>query len=66
MKVSVSFQSPVPAPISKGDRVATLVVTVPGEDPVEVPLVAGNDVPRLGLIGRLATAVKSIIWGDSR
>ena len=66
MKVSISFQSPVPAPVSKGDRVATLVVTVPGEDPVKVPLVAGNDVPRLGLIGRLATAVKSIIWGDSR
>ena len=52
--------------VQPGDRVATLVVTVPGEDPVEVPLVAGNDVPRLGLIGRLATAVKSIIWGDSR
>ena len=52
--------------VELGDRVATLVVTVPGEDPVEVPLVAGNDVLRLGLIGRLATAVKSIIWGDSR
>jgi D-alanyl-D-alanine carboxypeptidase (penicillin-binding protein 5/6) len=66
MKVRVSFQSPVPAPIFKGDRVATLVVSVPGDDPVEVPLFAANDVQQLGLIGRLGTAVNAIIWGDSR
>ncbi|MBT7942483.1 MAG: D-alanyl-D-alanine carboxypeptidase, partial [Alphaproteobacteria bacterium] len=49
-----------------GDRVAKLVVSVPGDEPVEVPLVAANDVPRLGLIGRLGTALQAIIWGDSR
>ena len=66
MRVSVQFQSPVPAPIAKGDRVARLVVTAPGEAAVEVPLVAANDVKQLGLIGRLGTALKAIIWGDSR
>ncbi|NQV83809.1 MAG: D-alanyl-D-alanine carboxypeptidase [Rhodospirillales bacterium] len=66
MKVSVLFENPVPAPVSKGDRVAKLIVSVPGEEPVEVPLVAANDVPRLGLIGRLGTALTAIIWGDSR
>ncbi|MBT3305369.1 MAG: D-alanyl-D-alanine carboxypeptidase [Alphaproteobacteria bacterium] len=66
MKVRVLFESPVPAPVSKGDRVAKLVVSVPGDEPVEVPLVAANDVPRLGLIGRLGTALQAIIWGDSR
>ena len=66
MKVSVQFQNPVPAPVTKGDRVAKLVVSAPGEATVEVPLVAANDVQRLGLLGRLGTALEAIIWGDSR
>ncbi len=66
MKVSVQFQNPVPAPVSKGDQVAKLVVIVPGEATVEVPLVAANDVPRLGLLGRLGTVLEAIVWGDSR
>jgi len=66
MKVSVQFQNPVPAPVSKGDQVAKLVVIVPGEATVEVPLVAANDVPRLGLLGRLGTILEAIVWGDSR
>ena len=66
MKVSVQFQNPVPAPVSKGDQVAKLVVIVPGEATVEVPLVAANDVPRLSLLGRLGTVLEAIVWGDSR
>jgi len=65
MKVTVNFENPVPAPIAKGDKVARLVVSVPGDDPIEVPLLAAKDVERLGLIGRLGTALKAIIWGQS-
>jgi len=66
MKVSVQFENPVPAPVSKGDRVATLVVSVPGGPAVEVPVVAAHDVKRLGLLGRLGTALNAIIWGNIR
>ena len=66
MKVSVQFENPVPAPVSECDRVATLVVSVPGEPAVEVPLVAAHDVKRLGLLGRLGTALNAIIWGNIR
>ena len=65
MKVTVTFDNPVPAPIAKGDPVAELVVTVPGREPIRVPLTAGAEVPRLGLIGRLFTALKAIIWGEA-
>ena len=65
MKVTVSFENPIPAPIAKGDPVAKLVLTVPGRDPLEVPLLAGVAVERLGLFGRLGTALKTIIWGES-
>ena len=65
MKVSVIFENPVPAPIAKGDKVARLVVSVPGDEPIEVPLLAAKNVERLGLIGRLGKALKAIIWGES-
>ncbi|MBC8337556.1 MAG: D-alanyl-D-alanine carboxypeptidase [Rhodospirillales bacterium] len=66
MKVSVRFQNPVPAPVAKGDKLATLVVAAPGEETIEISLVAAGDVSRLGLIGRLGTALKGILWGETR
>ncbi len=65
MKVSVHFENPIPAPIAKGQKVAKLVLTAPEYDPIEVPLLASRQVERLGLLGRLGTALKAIIWGDS-
>lgn len=54
MKVTLVMNEPIPAPISKGQQVAKLVVTAPGQDaPDEIPLVAANDVPRLGFFGRV-------------
>jgi len=65
MKVAVHFENPIPAPITKGQKVARLVITAPDREPVEVPLVAANEVKRLGLIGRLGAALKGIILGDA-
>ncbi len=65
MKVTVSFEAPIPAPIAKGQKVARLIFTAPGRETLEVPLVAKNEVKRLGLIGRLGTALRAIIWGES-
>jgi D-alanyl-D-alanine carboxypeptidase (penicillin-binding protein 5/6) len=64
MKVTVNFDNPVPAPIAKGARIASLTVTAPGLKTMEVPLLAGADVQRLGLVGRLIAAFKAIIWGE--
>ncbi|WP_316976507.1 D-alanyl-D-alanine carboxypeptidase family protein [Shumkonia mesophila] len=65
MKVAATFESPLPAPITKGDRLAKLVITAPGVDPIEVPLVAGTDVQRLGIFGRLGAALKYLLWGNT-
>ncbi len=65
MKVVVSYRSPIPAPVKKGDRVATLTISAPGEKTVKVPLLAAADVERLGLVGRVISAFKHILWGSS-
>ena len=65
MKVTVEYEGPIAAPIVKGDRLAKLVVTAPEREPLEVPLVAGANVERLSLFGRLGAALGYILWGQS-
>ena len=65
MKVTVTYDGPVPAPIAVGDKLARLVVTAPGIEPIEMPLSAGEEVQQLGFIGRLGAALKYILWGAS-
>ena len=50
--VKVSFNSPVRAPVMKGDTIGKLTLGGKGVPPLNVPLLAGADVPRLGLPGR--------------
>ena len=65
MKVKVVYDSPIPAPIQAGDVVARLVVEAPNSKAVEIPLEAGQDVELLGVFGRLAAALKALIFGTS-
>lgn len=65
MKVTVAFTGPVPAPIAVGDRIAVLRITAPDQAVIEIPLLAGANVERLGLIGRLGAALTSILWGQT-
>ncbi len=61
----VTYTGPVPAPIKKGQKIATLVIETPTKGKQEYPLVAGADVERLGLVGRLMAALHTILWGGS-
>ena len=64
MTVKAIFKNPIPAPVKAGTPVARLVVNLPGRPPIEVPLVAGADVDRLGMFGRLNAAVRYLVWGS--
>ena len=65
MKVIAAFNQPIQAPIKKGDKLGTLKIEASGQTKLEVPLYSGADVSRLGLILRLSTAIKYILWGES-
>ncbi|MDP6110111.1 MAG: D-alanyl-D-alanine carboxypeptidase family protein, partial [Rhodospirillales bacterium] len=65
MKVKVKYEEPVPAPLKKGDNLATLLIEVPGRETLEVLLQAGADVAKLGVASRLGAAIKFILWGES-
>ncbi len=50
------FDGPIEAPITAGQRLGDLVVTVPGSVQSRLPLVAADDVPRAGFVGRMQNA----------
>jgi D-alanyl-D-alanine carboxypeptidase (penicillin-binding protein 5/6) len=64
MKVTVEFTGPSPAPIKKGASVGTLNIAAPGMSNLQLPLVAGSDVERMGVLGRMGTALRQILWGS--
>lgn len=66
MKVTLTYDAPIPAPIAKGTRIGSIHVTAPGIEPTELPLIAGEDVGRLGPLGRLTAAAGYFIWGGSK
>lgn len=65
MKVSVRMTNPVAAPIAKGQRLGTLVITVPARKTREWPLVAGQEIKQLGFLGRIGAAIRHVLWGSS-
>jgi D-alanyl-D-alanine carboxypeptidase (penicillin-binding protein 5/6) len=61
--VKVSYDAPVSAPIAKGDSLGKLTVTGDGVPHLDVPLMAGADVPRLGLPGRAMAVLSKYVTG---
>ena len=63
MTVKVAYEGPVPAPITEGQEIATLVISSTDSDTIEVPLRAASSVAQLGAFGRLSAALKYLIFG---
>lgn len=66
MKVTVSYMGPISSPIKKGAPLAKLLIAIPDEKPIETTLVAGASIEKLGLFGRLSTALHHILWGEAK
>lgn len=61
LKVSVSYMEPLVAPVKKGDQIGTLKIDIPRVGVVEKKLLAGADVPKLGLIAATMAKAKMMI-----
>lgn len=61
LKGEVVYTGPIEAPIEAGQKLADLVLTVPGMEPVTVPLVAEQAVENGGFSTRLRTAFGKVV-----
>ncbi|MGB1357220.1 MAG: D-alanyl-D-alanine carboxypeptidase family protein, partial [Candidatus Puniceispirillaceae bacterium] len=62
MKMSVQWNDPVPAPITAGQAIGTLVLELP-EEKLVYPLLAARNVGELGMFDRVGEALKYLIFG---
>ncbi len=65
MVVKVIYDGPIPAPIKKGQALAILQISAPKMKTLEFPLVAGEDVGKLGGIARIKAAFNYLLLGSS-
>ncbi|MGB0554677.1 MAG: D-alanyl-D-alanine carboxypeptidase family protein [Alphaproteobacteria bacterium] len=66
LKVRIRHAEPIPAPIQKGTKLGDILVNVADRSPIQIPLIAGEDVQRLGPSGRISAALGYLLWGASR
>jgi D-alanyl-D-alanine carboxypeptidase (penicillin-binding protein 5/6) len=57
LQARLRYDAPVPAPITKGQEIGKLLVSGQGVPEMELPLIAGADVERLGLLPRIPAVI---------
>jgi serine-type D-Ala-D-Ala carboxypeptidase (penicillin-binding protein 5/6) len=62
-RVVARFDGPLPAPIAKGTKVGTVVITLADGKVIEQPIETAADVPRLGPVSRVASLLKHYLFG---
>ncbi|MCF6196342.1 MAG: D-alanyl-D-alanine carboxypeptidase [Emcibacter sp.] len=65
MKVKIIYDGPIPAPVVKGQPIATLEISARDMKPVTLPLVAGADIAKLGGVARLKAAFNYLLMGSA-
>lgn len=63
VKVTTEFDEPIKAPIKKGQVVGNVKIEIENQSPLNVPLVAAQDVAETGLLGKFWANVKYFVFG---
>jgi len=61
--IAIDYDSPIPAPINRGDVIGKLTVSGQGVPQTEVKLLAGEDVSRMGIPGRAVAVMTHFLTG---
>ena len=63
LTVKLRYDGPVPAPVAKGQELGQLEVAGEGVPPMVLPLYAGADVAKLGLVQRIPSVLGRLVSG---
>jgi D-alanyl-D-alanine carboxypeptidase (penicillin-binding protein 5/6) len=64
MQVRLRYEAPLTAPVARGQTIGIMVVSGQGVPQMEVPLMAGADVERLGIVSRIPAVVSRLVFGS--
>ena len=63
VKMTVVYDKPVKAPIMQGDKLGYVRVEIPGQKVEEIPLIASQEVKKLGWFGKIVENIKYLLFG---
>lgn len=61
MKVVLSYDAPVPAPVKKGQVIGSLKVTATGMPEMTIPVAAGADIEEGGFFSKIERGVRGLV-----
>ena len=64
-EISVSWVNPVPAPVTQGQKLGEVSITIDGKTVDKIGLMADRDVDQLGMFDRLGAALSYLVLGAS-
>lgn len=65
VRAELVYSNPVQAPVKAGQKIGKLVITIPGQAPLEKSLTAGRDVERAGFFARIKAAFSYLLYGHN-
>lgn len=63
VKTTAEFDEPVKAPIKEGQQIGELKISINGQLPLTVPLLASKNISKVGLLGRFWANIKYFVFG---
>ena len=64
LKISLEYKGPIVAPVSKGEEVASLLISNKKNVVKKIPLYAAEDLKKVNFFKSLVTSINYLIWGD--
>ena len=64
LRISLEYDGPVKAPITKNQKIANLIVFNKDEVIKTIPLYASEKIPKVNFFKSLITSINYLIWGD--
>ena len=64
LSISLQYDGPISAPISKGTQVANIVISMKDKIVKTLPLYASEDLKKVNFFKSLLTSLNFLIWGD--
>jgi D-alanyl-D-alanine carboxypeptidase (penicillin-binding protein 5/6) len=63
MQARLRYEAPVPAPVMRGQELGRIEIGGSGVPPITLPLYAGADVEKLGMLARIPGALQRLLGG---
>jgi D-alanyl-D-alanine carboxypeptidase (penicillin-binding protein 5/6) len=64
VRAEAVFKAPLEAPVTEGQEVGIVRITIPNQQPIEVPVLAAKSIPRLGFFPATMEKARRLIMGD--